>query len=110
MWRFASNSGLNPTSVVLNNVAEGHRWIALIFRINDCFSIFILSLSHDLVRGKPINVVLMYVVELLNVATPCLLKQRSRDALVVAVGNAAPRRLEMRLEFQTSPGSVTDVM
>lgn len=37
MWRFSSNSGLTYTSVTVNNVAGGHRWIALIFRINDCF-------------------------------------------------------------------------
>lgn len=37
MWRFSSNSGLTQSSVTVNNVAGGHRWIALIFRINDCF-------------------------------------------------------------------------
>lgn len=37
MWRFSSNSGLTQSSVTVNDVAGGHRWIALIFRINDCF-------------------------------------------------------------------------
>lgn len=39
------------------------------------FSVFILSLSHDLVLGKPMNVVLMCVLELLNPAILCLLQQ-----------------------------------
>lgn len=43
---------------------------------NKClFSIFILSLSHDLVLGKPMNVVLMCILELLNPAILCLLQQ-----------------------------------
>lgn len=39
------------------------------------FSIFILSLSHDFVRGKPIKVVFMCILELLNLAVLCLLQK-----------------------------------
>ena len=73
------------------------------------FSIFILSLSHDLVLGTPVNVVFVCVLELLNTAVLCLPKACWWGARVGAGGNAALERLEMRWEFQASARSVMDL-
>lgn len=73
---------------------------------NKClFSIIILSLSHDLVLGKPMNVVFMCILELLNPSFLCLLPTCCWwDALVAVVWNATRRGLELPFEFRLQHG------
>lgn len=66
------------------------------------FSIFILSLSHDLVL--PMKVVFVCILELFNPAILCLLQQLLGDPLVAVVWNAARKGLEPRSEFRLQHG------
>lgn len=74
------------------------------------FSIFILSLSHDLVLGKPMNVVFVRILELLNPAISCLLQQLLVTYPRCSNTQYCWERTGATLRVQTAAWSVMDVM
>lgn len=98
----SSNSGLTHTSVTFNNVAGGHRWIALIFRINDCFPY--LSSHCHMTWYCPCRWCLC--VFLSSSIRPSCASCSScwGDSLIAVVWNAARKGLEPCSEFRLQHG------
>lgn len=101
-WGFSSNSGLTHTSVPFSNVAGGHRWIALIFRINYCFPY--LSSHCHMTWYCPWRWCLCVFLSF-SIRPSCASCSRCwGDSLVAVVWNAARKGLGPRSEFRLQHG------